>query len=57
MPLGADPVAAPRRRQLIVRARFLEAGLPQRLHDVEETESVIMHEKKLAAARGEKVEI
>jgi TRAP-type mannitol/chloroaromatic compound transport system permease small subunit len=30
---------------------------PQRLHDVEETESVIMHEKKLAAARGEKLEI
>jgi TRAP-type mannitol/chloroaromatic compound transport system permease small subunit len=30
---------------------------PQRLHDVEETESVIMHEKKLAAERGEKVEI
>lgn len=30
---------------------------PQRLHDVEETESVIMHEKKLAAERGEKLEI
>jgi TRAP-type mannitol/chloroaromatic compound transport system permease small subunit len=28
---------------------------PQRLHDVEETESVIIHQKKLAAERGEPV--
>jgi TRAP-type mannitol/chloroaromatic compound transport system permease small subunit len=30
---------------------------PQRLHDVEETESVILQEKRLAAERGEKLEI
>src|SRR4026207_1576474 len=33
MPLGADPVAAPRRRELIVRARFLEAPPPERPDD------------------------